>query len=89
MAWTLPADRLPAPSPEAEYLVTIEMGWRRPAELALARYVPTPGAGDLQGYWKHAAYPRLHIPTAAVLAWMPAPAVYEPAMALATKEGAA
>lgn len=80
MNWTVPTDHLPSPSTDALYLLTLDWGFRRPLQLAVAKYQPSPG-NESVGHWTYPFWPERHIAKDAVLAWMPAPAMFEPAMA--------
>jgi hypothetical protein len=89
MNWILPTDYLPNPSGADDdiYLVTLDWGFKRPLQLAVARFAPSPGRESL-GHWKLAYWPQRHLPLGVVTAWQPAPEAYGPAPAPAGKEGA-
>jgi hypothetical protein len=87
MNWTLPAEALPVPSPDALYLVTLDWGFKRPLQLAVARFQPSPG-NESVGVWTLAYWPQRHLPLGVVTAWQPAPEAYDPAPAPAGKEAA-
>jgi hypothetical protein len=85
--WTLPTDYLPNPSADDLYLVTLDWGFRRPLQLAVAKFQPSPG-NESVGHWTFPYWPQQHIAKDAVLAWQPAPAMFEPVPALAESEAA-
>ena len=84
-SWTPPDESLPTPGGGGEYFVTADWGFRRPLQILVAKFDPTPGKPD-RGIWKLAYWPHRLIPRDVVKAWMPAPEPYGPAPALETTE---
>jgi hypothetical protein len=82
--WTLPTDYLPDPSPDDLYLVTLDWGFKRPLQLAVARFQLAPGNASV-GHWTLAYWPQRCLPRGVVVAWQMAPDLYCPELALAAK----
>lgn len=76
-AWIPTHDRLPEPSEDTLYLLTLDWGHGRPLQLTVGRFRCNPG-NESRGHWSFGYHPFRVIPSGVVRAWQPAPAFYRP-----------